>query len=459
MSGLQISNPHPYNFEDQNLRRTSTVNSSSYLIVDEKPAQPPKFQGGFFDGGVAATTARKTYLKAVGPAVGLICTAILLFLPLYWGSVVKSPGGALPGWVVDFDGGEIGAVVTNALAQLPVTEGGIQWTVLNASSFPGGVDQLSQAVLNEEVWYAMAVNPGLTANLTASLNSTDPLKTYNPNNALSWIGVEARNENIYRIHARVVAAQVAGITAKFTGSFLRIISSSDNVPQLLAASSDIISQPVYYTPINLKPFDVLVASAPVFVGLFYLMILSFFVVNVAAGARMMSGVDTSLSLLQLIVLRLVTSFSAYFCLALFYLILNLAFGLPVTRFFGGGGVLIFFFLTWLFILASGLAIESMVTILTLKFVPFFLLLWIISNVSITFFPIEVLPALYGYGWVWPMFNVSQAVRAIVFGTKNTIAINVAVLIVWIILSCLTLTGFQIVVRKKAMAAAAQAGKV
>jgi hypothetical protein len=85
---------------------------------------------------------------------------------------------------------------------------------------------------------------------------------------------------------------------------------------------------------------------------------------------------------------------------------------------------------------SGLALESLVTLLTVKFIPFFMLMWIISaflsltrcvlpltarllaNISVCIFPIEVLPRIFRYGYASPFYNVSRGMRTIVFGTKN-----------------------------------------
>lgn len=42
----------------------------------------------------------------------------------------------------------------------------------------------------------------------------------------------------------------------------------------------------------------------------------------------------------------------------------------------------------------------------------------IANVSVCVFPIEVLPSFYRYGYAMPFYNISRAMRTIVFGTKN-----------------------------------------
>ena len=84
---------------------------------------------------------------------------------------------------------------------------------------------------------------------------------------------------------------------------------------------------------------------------------------------------------------------------------------------------------------SGLALESLITILTARYVPFFMVLLIIgmnfllslrpfclffvsANISVCIYPIDMLPRIFRYGYAAPFFNVSQSVRTIVFGTKN-----------------------------------------
>jgi len=99
---------------------------------------------------------------------------------------------------------------------------------------------------------------------------------------------------------------------------------------------------------------------------------------------------------------------------------------------------------------SGLAVEAMVTILTPKFISFFLVLWIISNVSVSYYPIEILPTIYRYGYAMPFYNVSRAVRTIIFRTRNQVGMNFGILICWIVISCITIPLAQLYVSKKAM---------
>ncbi|KAH8831899.1 hypothetical protein DL96DRAFT_1589364, partial [Flagelloscypha sp. PMI_526] len=152
--------------------------------------------------------------------------------------------------------------------------------------------------------------------------------------------------------------------------------------------------------------------------------------------------DTHLTLRSAITVRFVTSIVAYFWLSVnaFFLQPILS-GLPMERQFA-------FLIFWMLELGSecspcGLALESMVGLMTIRFIPFFLLLWIMVNVSVCFFPIEVLPT---------------GTRTIIFGTYNRLGLNFGVLIVWTIISCITLPLFQLIARKRAIRSSASAEK-
>lgn len=138
---------------------------------------------------------------------------------------------------------------------------------------------------------------------------------------------------------------------------------------------------------------------------------------------------------------------------LMYSLLNVAFQIDFTRHFGRSGFMAFWMLNWAGMMAvyvhslsslaslikpfaiSGLALESMITLLTTRFIPFFMITWILSkkirwylitihwttyagNVSVCIAPIQVLPGIYRYGYAAPFYNLSRGFRTIAFSTKN-----------------------------------------
>src|SRR5438309_1890905 len=68
-----------------------------------------------------------------------------------------------------------------------------------------------------------------------------------------------------------------------------------------------------------------------------------------------------------------------------------------------------------------------------------------ANVSVCIFPLEVMPTIFRYGKVAPFYSVSNAMRTVIFGTKNLVGDSFAVLIVWIAISCVTLSLIQVCV--------------
>ncbi|KAK6967143.1 DUF3533 domain-containing protein [Favolaschia claudopus] len=433
-------------------RRSQSVDMSDPKAHAHAPAP---FSARFRDKSPQGTAARAIYMKTMLGGIGALIIVIFSCFSIYWGALWQSPHHPLPGWIVDFDGGVVGQAVSSALSNIPAATKGVKWSVVPASQFSGGPVQVQNEIVQEKTWYAVTINAGASANLAAAVAAADA--SYNSSLAITYIGSEARNENIYRLHTAMITAQLQTIAYQFSLDFLRNISSSPNATTLLSTAPQLVARPIYFSTHNLRPFDIPVATAVTFVGLIYLLILSFFVVMVASGARAASGYEANLTLRSIILLRLVTSFIAYFFIALFYTLLSRAFQLPFDRRFGQAGLVIFWMLNWIGMLATGLALEAMITLLTVRFVPFFLIIWIITNVSVCFFPLPVLPHLYRYGYAFPFYNISRSVRAIVFGTKNDVGLNFGVLIAWVALSCLTLPLFQWIMRRRTVPAQRNAG--
>lgn len=95
----------------------------------------------------------------------------------------------------------------------------------------------------------------------------------------------------------------------------------------------------------------------------------------------------------------------------------------------------------------GLVLESVITILGMRFTPYFLILWVLSNVSVSSYPIPMLPTIYQYGYVFPFYHVNRTVRAVIFGTKNEISINFLVQIAWIVFALIGMVVFQVMERR------------
>ncbi|KDR66503.1 hypothetical protein GALMADRAFT_80808 [Galerina marginata CBS 339.88] len=406
---------------------------------------------GFSDKSRPAAAARAVYLKIfLGGSFAMVLTIFSVF-SIFWGALWKIPSHTLPGWVVDFDGGLIGQNVAQALTSQSGPSK-VTWTVIPASQFPGGPSEVGAAVLEEHTWTAITINEGSTARLSNSLIT--PNASYDGTQAITVFAVEARNENAFRSLIRPsVQASLGAISGAIAIQTAQKVANSTNLASILTTSPQTVTAPISYQIQNLAPFDIPVATAVTFVGLIYQLILSFFIVMITHSAREASGLDKTLHTRSLITLRFVSSFGAYFVISLFYSLLSMAFQLTLTRKFGHGGFVIFWMLNYASMLSVGLALESLMTLLTTKGIPFFMITWIIINVSVCVFPMEVMPKFFHYGYAVPFYNVSRAMRTIVFGTKNRVGLSFGILIAWVAISCISLPLIQMYVRKKANNAA------
>ncbi|KAJ8695609.1 hypothetical protein PTI98_008197 [Pleurotus ostreatus] len=414
----------------------SSRTSDATIHSRSPPPAAPVFTGAFFDRTPDAARARAAYFKVLAGGLVLLTITIFAVLSIYWGALWRTDRFIhnLNGWIVDFDGGDIGAAVVQNFLGVRGEPMKISWEVRPASDFPNGVDDLAQAVIGERCWVALSsrhilrlpyyvtkwhsVNPNATARLNAAVASLDA--NYDGTSAVTAFGVEARNEDAYRVLLKPnIDIPMDQLSLNFANQFARtLISRQIDISTVLSTAPQLITRPAYFTLRNLRPFDIPVASAVTFVGLIYLLIISFIAAGIANGARLAAGFEQRLSLPSLISTRIVTSISMYFILSLFYSLQSLAFQLPFHRRFGHPGFLVFWMLMWFGMTALGLAVEAMFTLLTPRFIPFFLVLWIISNVSTCFYPLETLPAFYRYGYASPFYNVSRGIRTIVFSTRN-----------------------------------------
>ncbi|KAH0827967.1 hypothetical protein J3R83DRAFT_3605 [Lanmaoa asiatica] len=421
------------------------------------------FSHKLFDMDMGTITARRVWLKISLVAVGLLMFIILAILSIYWAALGRSSGNIhnLSGYVVDFDGGQIGREVTQAFSTLHGHEQ-LSWLVKDPAEFPNGPSDVQMALLDHRCWVAVTVNPGATSNLLAALNSTDA--GYNTSQAISTYLTDARNEAAYRtIISPVVYVILTNITQMFNLAFARQLASYPNLPDLMNAAPSLVILPVNYVVYDLRPFD-----APVYVFITSetfttrANLISLFQ-NHLLAADAQSGFGRRLTLRSLILMRLLWPFTLYFfisvskllhdslkictCLQLVYCLLSLAFGVPFGRYYSAGFV-IYWMMSWVAMAALHVSFQSMITVMTVKFVPVFLVLWIIVNVSVSFYPIEMLPIIFRYGYAMPFYNVSNTVRTVVFNTKNQIGLNFGVQFAWIAVSCITLPIFQWLARSR-----------
>lgn len=126
---------------------------------------------------------------------------------------------------------------------------------------------------------------------------------------------------------------------------------------------------------------------------------------------------------QLIIWRWIATLSAYFMLSLAYSFVSMAFqinfthtnpitsetqvtdiayGNPVS--YGHGTFLVYWMLNFFGMIALGLACENAAMVVGMPWMGLFLIFWVITNVSTSFYDIEIAPAFYRWGYAWPLHS-------------------------------------------------------
>lgn len=149
-------------------------------------------------------------------------------------------------------------------------------------------------------------------------------------------------------------------------------------------------------------------------------------------------------------------------MSLFYSFVSLAFQIPFTNSpapgtesaanpnaYGHGSFVVFWMLNWVGMAALGFPCENMAMVLGMPWSSFFLIFWVITNVSTAFYDLDLASQFFAWGRAWPLHRskyfhsfsflskstltvaVVEALRTILFGTHSRIGLDFGVLFAWI----------------------------
>ncbi|KAH8928050.1 hypothetical protein BT69DRAFT_1277422 [Atractiella rhizophila] len=447
---------------DSRSSETRTVQDSSFeqnMLMDmpEKQPQPApasvaperpalkKFTHNFFDPEVAHL--RKIYISTLAKITVAITLLIWIYLPIYWGSqynVTQHEGHFenLDILIVDYDNNSpISQLIYQTFASASQGVGTPSYINLPhdkaMARYPGGTQDLANGLVEHDAWAAVVVNSGAYTSLQNALRGSNA--TYEPASAVTFYGVEARNNVVYGPILSAVQKSLMQACLSFAVQTVRASAANTSTsPQLLV-------QPISYTINNLRPYDLPIATALLLVGLILMLIFAFIFTMANYGIRQI--IAPYLNLRSLILVRLALPPILYFLPSLWVSLASCAFQVPFDRKFGDSGFLVFWTVNYCAMLALGLATEAIITLTTHQFIAFFIIFWIVTNVAVAGVPPEVQYGLYRYGFAMPFYNASTAIRTILFSTKNKVGQNIGILLVGAFVSCITIPLFQAFMRR------------
>ncbi|KAH8917612.1 hypothetical protein BT69DRAFT_1226604 [Atractiella rhizophila] len=426
---------------------------------------PQKFKHNFWDREL--TPQRTLYFKMAsigGLAVFLL--QIFAIMPFYWGSLYKEYSliPNLRTLVLNLDNSTIGTTISSALlssAHGTHTHGTgpgnlkswLGWEEYTSGSLPPSgfsndeeaLEDARRQVENEHAWAVVVILSSSTERLQRAIASAD--QAWNASTIVQVIYSQARNELatgsfVVPYTTAILQRANAQLAQQFTTEFL----ATATIEQARAMPVNLLTQPVGYTMVNLHPYDQPLATVLTFVGIIYVAVFAFQTTMATSAFQVVIG--DYLHIRSLILLRFGISFLFYFFLSWAFALLGLMFKGDFTRHFGGGGFLLYWLSLFLGMASLGLALQAMVTLLTVRFIPILFILILLTNVSVSLLPFDLLPSVYQYGKAWPAYNLNRLVRTILFGTKNDLSLNYGVLLAWIAVSCITLPLIQIWERKR-----------
>ncbi|CAM1501490.1 Fc.00g034740.m01.CDS01 [Cosmosporella sp. VM-42] len=390
------------------------------------------------------------YKSFIIPVVMVGVILQLLFLgniSYLYGSVYKSSSRAhaLKVLAVDYDGAEIGESVAAAYKTLK----GDEFVTLEYRSpdqYPTP-DSLREAVCKEGYWGAIYSHAGASDRLMEAIEGNSTTE-YNPSDTVSYI---------------------------YNGIFYPIIGSSFIMPNLQTLIT--VASRVYYNvagdaraAVNLTDptssaayFNPIVATSSIImpttqgtrvffntVSMIMPILMQFFFLMASNGIQHEAGVFTNMSKRNVYLLRFVNS-----------IVYNLVSSLCMTGYIWafretwsvqGHQFAETWMLLWFYMQIHYLVADTMLeSVIPLKFFAFFLITWILTNISSTVYPFELSAGFYRWAYSLPAHNCWRVLTTILSGGCNSqLEVNLPVLFSWWVVGHLTSAWS---VRKRCMVAA------
>ncbi|KAH8081901.1 hypothetical protein HD553DRAFT_315155 [Filobasidium floriforme] len=437
---------------------------------------------------------RKGTLKKVLIAFLLITISMWLFLPVYFGSYYRQTENTyrLTTLILDLDSAAstlsstlssslpnaqtqpytaiLGPAITQSartyLTEVAPLTNSTTWAL--GYTFPTD-EQLSEFSLpyrnnQGEIGYTPGVDPeewakekvhGQTywavvlvrgnATLLALEALAGRVDSYDPMGSVAIIYTESRNfftSNQYvstqTVELVTAASNQAGST--LIDNYLESTNDAAAVADTASAGGGagrmVLTRPFGYSEYNLAPFDQLAGEAATTAGAIYLIIFVFFFTPIWTGVY--STVRSGLTLGSDLVLTILANLGWYFWISLHYSLLSLAFGVTFTRARGYGGFPLYWLMNFVTMMALGFPMQFFFEILGQPYFPFFLVFWVIINVSVAFLDIADMDPFYSYGFAFPVWNNVDAAKHLFFATKSHLVQNFAVNLAWALISAFLL---------------------
>ena len=430
-------------------------------IPNRKDEEDPHFIGqmkpvGFWDPALSKT--RKWVLIHWAQTILILMVAILSILGMYWAVLfhVDQNLEALTIAVVSFDGQLppyvgttplVGQAVIQATEMAGREPGHLGFVTQSPAMYNNDPMAVRLAVFEQNIWAAIIVNNNATALLQDAVRTGNP--NYDPLGACQIIYNQARDQDTYANYIIPVLDQLqVQIQSTFGSQWItRVLTNPNLTPSTYATCPQALNPAISFSIYNLRPFSPPTATPAVSIGLIYLIIIAFFSFSFFLPIHtkyITPEGHPPMHFYQLIIWRYLATIIAYLFMSLAYSLVSLAFLIPFSNrgsfpktavitnadLLGHGTFPVYWMLNFVGMTALGLASENVTMIIGQPWTALWLIFWVITNVSTSFYAIPLAPGFFKWGYAWPLYQVVNASRTLLFGTKNTLGLNFGVLFAW-----------------------------
>ncbi|THX05291.1 hypothetical protein D6D13_07201 [Aureobasidium pullulans] len=368
------------------------------LFIPEKSSHRIGHRDPFWNG------RKKPFMIAAIASFMLLQILFLVNMSYLFGSLFKSEHRVhnLNILAVDYDGGVIGKSLQGAITQLKA-DTFPTFDIESSSKYPE-VEDIVQAVRRGDHWAAVFTHAGASERLAAALGGGDAAAAYDPTNTITYVWNQVRypaveDATIKSSMSQLVAvARIAYNHMNGTGA-LQALNKND--PAALQA----FLNPIQGGDINIMPttqgtrvlYNTVAMVMPIIMQFFFLMAIN--------GVSAEFNLYSHLPMLNNGIIRLVLSLSYTFVGSLCWAGYIWAFREDWSV--GAGQFFCTWVIIWLFMHINFAVIDVATGFIPMKFLPFFVLTWVILNVTSTIWPFELAPGFYRWGYALPAHEVWQ----------------------------------------------------
>lgn len=414
---------------------------------------------------------RKKIVTQVAGIYLLMATLCLGIFSIYWGSMVGRFGRLVNlNYLVVIDEVQVDNVqplIGNSFQELlndPIVKSWGTWHVFNKTQWDAIRQQNSpeQEIIHQiheqKYWASIHIKENATLNWINAIQTGN--LDYNISN--STINAIYETGRDFQAMNSYITPYIKNLNHFWLGRQRRLVESL-NLSNLSTSSIDVVSTPLKFTFYDLVPFTDPVLVAPSQVGLIYMIIVTFFQFNIFAELHK-EVAQLGLHKVHYVIYRILSGWLTYLVLSLVFGLVTIACQVDFTVTFGKSGFLVYWMIAFLTMIAVGTVNEIMGLLCIIVYPPllgFWLLFWVIVNITPTFVPIVLLAKFFRYGYGLPIHNSYEATKPVFFNvTKRQMGRNIGILAAWCVLATIilipTLGFFGKVMGKRAMLAAKQA---